>query len=107
MKQHKYDGGGRRVTLWLPEVALKVYDQLENKSAFLQLALKDAVGIMQWAIMKEREPQTYKDTDVKFEDIIGPYNEAFPVDELTEKRNNARAYARDKAKNTGPDSELW
>lgn len=76
-------GAGRRVNVWLPEKQLKVWDQIENKSSFVQAALDDAAGIMAFAVLKRERALQER---ISVDDIIGEYNEKFPLDPLTKQR---------------------
>lgn len=107
MPKLKNYGPGRRVNAWITEKQMPILSQIENQSKFFQLALDNAVGIMAWAIMKERAPHAYYDTE-KIEDVVGEYNEKFPLDPLTKKRyENARTDRSDEADSPRADTELW
>ena len=85
MPKLKNYGKGRRITLWLREPQLKTHDQIENFSAFVQLAVDQAPDIMAWAILHSVDPKKYR-IDKKLEDYVDKFNEKYPQDELTQKR---------------------
>ena len=93
---------GKQANIWLSDKSVKIWEQIENKSAFVNLALEDAVGIMTWAILKKQDPKKYHVTEDPFEEVVGEFNEAFPVDPLTAKRQNKQW-----PKNSPKKPELW
>lgn len=108
-KWKKPTGAGKKVDVYLTRDVLPVYEQIENKSAFFQLALRNAPGIMAWAILKQSKPERYNDDRVKpLEQVIGDFNKAFPLDPLTAKRkqNGARTKPEDERPNPFPDSPI-
>lgn len=69
------------------------------------MALDEAIGIMEWAILKKQDPEKYHIDRAPAEEIIPKFNEDFPLDELTAKRLG-------KTKETWPKNsqnarELW
>lgn len=74
---------GKRVNVWLPDKQLKTWNMIENKSAFVQQALDDAAGIMAYAVLKRERALEER---ITIDDIIGQYNETFPLDPLTKQR---------------------
>lgn len=102
-----YTEKGRRVQAWLKPEQLRTWDQLTNKSAFLQLACDDAAGIMTMEILRKRKPEQYTD-HYKLEDVIDQWNESHPLDELTLARQRVARIRRDNpGGDSGADSELW
>ena len=93
---------GKKVTVYLDSKSLKIYQQLENKSAFFQLALHEAVGVIQWALMKKAQPEKYYDTG-NVEELIPQFNETYPLDPLTQKRKEKDQ----ECENSAPKQELW
>jgi hypothetical protein len=85
MPKLKYKKKGKRVCLWIPGRQLKVASQIDNVSAFLQLALDNAPDIMAWAILNDVDPDTYH-SNHKLEDVVDKFNVKFPQNELTQKR---------------------
>ena len=77
---------GRRVNIWLSGESLRVWNMLDNGSGFVRIALEDAVGIMTWAILKKQDPEKYHTKEVPIEDVLGTFNQEFPLNELTSKR---------------------
>lgn len=88
MPKLKNYGPGKRVNVWIPEAQLKLWEGIENKSGFVQIALNDAVGIMTWAILKKEEPEKYKRPadQIPIQDVLPKFNKAYPLDPLTAKR---------------------
>lgn len=85
MPKLKYKQKGKRVCLWIPGRQLKVASQIDNVSAFLQLALDNAPDIMAWAILSGVDPEVYHSHN-KLEDVIDKFNIKYPQNELTQKR---------------------
>lgn len=106
--KHNYDGdGGRRINIWVPERYLRTLDDIENNSRFFQLALEQCVGIMAWALLKDRQPEKYYDTE-KYEDLIDPFNAKYPLDPLTKKRKDIERIKRENSTNSPRSNrELW
>jgi hypothetical protein len=96
------EGKGKKVVVWLTPDVVDIYHQIENKSAFFQIALREAVGVMTWALMKEAEPEKYYNT-VKLEDVIDDYNVAHPVDPLTKARQEKKNWRESSQKKP----EIW
>lgn len=94
------EGGGKRVTVYLKGRSLDMARQIDNLSAFVQLALDQAPGVMTWAILKERQPEKYYDT-VKLDDVLPEFNEAYPLDPLTAARKQKWQ------QNSAQPRELW
>lgn len=90
---------GKRVSVWLPHESFKMWGMLDNKSKFLQLALRDAIGIMAMDILRHRRPDLYTSPE-KLEDVLEPYNEQNPLNELTKKRQKCN-------ENSPNKPELW
>lgn len=88
-----------RITLSYPRRQKKILKEIENKSQFFQLALDDAAGLMSWALIKKQ--QKLKEPDKLTPELIAEYNDAFPVDELTAKRQNKWP------RNSPKKPELW
>lgn len=93
------------VHVYLTADANAIAVQLENLSKFVQIALSEAVGVMQFALMKEARPDIYYDVN-KFEDLIDEYNAAYPADPLTKARKEKRE-AAEWLKNSQNEPELW
>lgn len=88
MPRKKVYTEGIRVNIWIPKKHRKMWDMIENKSAFVQLCLGDSVGIMTWGILHKRDPDTYTRPVDKNPppNIVQDFNEAFPLDPMTKKR---------------------
>jgi len=97
------DRKGKRVNIWLSGESLVVWEQLENRSGFVRMALQDAVGIMTWAILKKQEPEKYKVQERPIEEVTKEFNQEFPVDQLTAKRLGKEKWQENSAKKP----ELW
>lgn len=84
----KHYKGGVRVNIWIPERYRSIWEQMENGSKFVQIALDDAVGIMTWAILKQTDPEKYvRPVDKKTVEEVAPeFNKRFPHDPITAKR---------------------
>lgn len=107
MPKLKNYGKGKRFNVWIPERQLKLWSEIENHSKFVQIALDQAVGVMTWGLLKDKRPDLYYETR-KTEEVIEPYNKAFPVDPLTQKRvENARTERADTDDSPQPHTELW
>lgn len=94
---------GKRVNIWLSGESLVVWEQLENRSGFVRMALEDAVGIMTWAILRKQDPEKYHVKEKPLEEVIDDYNEQFPLDPLTAKREGKETWP----KNSPSKPELW
>jgi len=107
MAKRKPPTKGKRYTLWVPARLIETIEELDNKSKFLQIALDQCIGIMQFDIMKKRLPEVYKEPkEVEGEKEL--YNQLNPLDDLTKKR---KPYAKTEPTQPRPssdeDSELW
>lgn len=100
MPRLKYKKKGKRVNLWIPDRQMKTAVQIDNLSAFFQLALDAASDIMAWAILQKEDPEKY-DTKRQLEDYIDEFNEKYPQNELTQKRTG------EWHKNSPKKPELW
>lgn len=101
MPRLKYKKKGKRVNLWIPERQMKTAAQIDNLSNFFQIALDNAADIMAWAILKGYDPKTYN-TGRKVEDVIDTFNKKYPLDPLTQKREQ-----KNWPKNSQNRQELW
>lgn len=87
MPKLKNYGPGERRIFWLREKNRKMYNAIENKSEFINIALEAAIDIMAWDILKKMEPDVYKvERKQPVEEIIDDFNKKHPLDELTAKR---------------------
>lgn len=100
MPRLKYKKKGKRVNVWIPERQLKVASQIDNLSNFVQIALDAAPDIMAWAILKDYDPKKYN-TGRQLEDVVDQFNEKYPQNELTQKRQGTWP------KNSKKKQELW
>lgn len=101
MPRLKNYGPGRRVSVWIPEKHLKLWDQLENKSKFVSLCLEEAIGIMTFYNLKKLEPGKYdRVKQPPLEEVLPEFNANYPLDELTKKRKKCH-------ENSPPKPELW
>lgn len=92
---------GKRINIWVPGRQLEVARQIENLSQFIQLALDQAPDIMAWAILHDRHPQKYPIKRKNMEDVVDIFNERYPLDPLTQKRQNKWH------KLSPPKPEIW
>jgi hypothetical protein len=76
---------GKRVNVYIPGRQRETAVQIENLSAFFQIALDNAADIMAWAILRDVKPKTYTPTH-KLENVIDDFNDKYPLDPLTQKR---------------------
>lgn len=79
------NGPGKRVNIYILQRHVETAEQIDNLSAFVQIALDQAADIMAWAMLKEYDPKKYN-TDRKLEDQIDDFNQKYPQDPLTQKR---------------------
>ena len=100
MPRLKYKKKGKRVNVWIPDHQMKTAVQIDNLSSFLQIALDNAADIMAWAILRDVQPQKYN-TGRKIETVIDEFNEKYPQNELTQKRQGTWP------KNSVKKPELW
>ena len=100
MPRLKYKKKGKRVNLWIPSHQMKTAAQIDNLSNFFQIALDNAADIMAWAILRDVQPQKYN-TGRKVEAVIDEFNEKYPQNELTQKRQGTWR------KNSPSKQELW
>lgn len=76
---------GRRINVWVPPAQIERVEEIENVSRFFQLCLDNAGSIMAWAILRGVDPKKYQPMS-EFEDVIDEFNEKYPLDPLTQKR---------------------
>jgi len=96
----KPDVSGKRVNVYIPPGLLEMHGLIENFSAFVQIALEQAPDIMAFAILHEKDPKKYHYRRT-IDEVIDQFNEQYPQDELTQKRNGTWP------KNSQPTQELW
>lgn len=104
MARPKSSSQGIRVNVWIHPRHVKLYEEIENKSGFFNLALDDAVGIMTMGILRKENPEKYTIKTKKPEDFLPEFNEKFPLDELTKKRLGKN---KQWPENLHPTPELW
>lgn len=85
-RKKKPIGKGKIVTIWLDAEHMKLWNDLRNKSAFVQLCLENAAAIMAWDILRKKNPEKYQDHNPPVEESIDEYNALHPLDPLTEQR---------------------
>jgi hypothetical protein len=85
MPRPKPEVSGKRVGIYLPPQSLQIADQIENLSGFVQICLEQAPDIMAWAILNRADPKKYH-ARKKMDEVVEEYNEKFPLDPLTQKR---------------------
>lgn len=68
----------------MPPDVEEIYDSLDNKSAFLRMALKQAAGIITWALMQQQDPEKYALDETPTAEEIAAFNKVFPADKLTQ-----------------------
>jgi hypothetical protein len=100
MPRLKYKKKGKRVNVWIPDRQMKVASQIDNLSNFFQICLDAAPDIMAWAILKDYDPKKYN-TGRQLDDVIDNFNEKYPQNELTQKRQGTWP------KNSEKKQELW
>lgn len=86
MPKLKYRQKKKRVCVSISGQHLKIASQIDNFSAFVQLALDNAADIMAWDILKNVDPEIYHG-NARMEDVIDQFNALHPQNELTQKRN--------------------
>lgn len=92
---------GKRVNIWIPGKQLAIAKQIENLSQFFQLSLDQAPGIMAWAILHDKHPEKYPLNTKKLEDVVDEFNEKYPLDPLTQKRQGKWQQP------SQPKQEIW
>lgn len=102
-KKRKKIGKGRRISAYIPAKLLATWDDIDNKSNFIQIALEDAVGIMTWAIMRENNPEKFHKNDKPIETVLPEFNKKFPLDPLTANRLGKESWP----KTSQSEQELW
>lgn len=75
---------GKRVNIYLPPHSMKIAKEIDNLSAFIQLALENAVGIMAFDIIKQKKGLV--DKRVLTQEQLDRFNADHPLDPLTAKR---------------------
>ena len=75
----------KRVNVYVLGKHVEIINQIENLSAFVQIALEQAPDIMAFAILKGIDPKKY-DTGRTLDEVIDEFNEKYPQNELTQKR---------------------
>lgn len=78
---------GKRVNVWIPAPQIETAVQIENLSSFIQIALDNAADIMTWAILRNVDPKKYN-TGRKLDTVIDDFNAKYPLDPLTQRRQN-------------------
>lgn len=91
---------GKRVNIWIPDKQLKTAVQIDNLSSFFQLCLDNAADIMAWDILKQADPEQYKNQH-ELGDVVGEFNKQNPQNELTQRRQGSWP------KNSPKKQELW
>ena len=94
---------GKRVLIYLPYRYWKMSKDIENLSAFVQLCLDDAAGIMAFNILHQMDPKKYPHTST-MKEVKNTYNETFPLPELVKRRINKETIC---PKNSPSKPELW
>lgn len=85
MARPKPDRSGERRHIYLPPRYLDMADMIENLSGFVQICLDQAPDIMAFAILHKEDPKKFHHRK-KMEDVLDEFNEEFPLDPLTQKR---------------------
>lgn len=104
MARPKNSEQGIRVNIWIHPRHVKLYEEIENKSGFFNLALDDAVGIMTMALLRKADPEKYTIKTKKPADYLPEFNQEFPLDELTKKRLGKN---KKWPENSPPTREAW
>lgn len=85
MGRPKPEAEGKRINVWVRPAHLARHAEIENFSAFIQICLEQAPDIMAFALLHKVDPKKYH-YRAKMEDVIDEFNEAYPLDPLTQKR---------------------
>lgn len=102
MPRLKYKKKGKRVNIWIPHAQLKTASQIENLSKFFQICIDTAPDIMTWAMLHDINPKVYpKTTKTMTKELVDEYNDKYPLDELTLKRQGKWP------RNSQNKPELW
>jgi hypothetical protein len=110
MPRLKDYGKGRRVSVWISERNLKMWDEIENKSKFVGISLDMAIDIMAFAILQKVDPVKYKTPEKDTEKVLTDFNEQYPLDPLTAQRKNKHVKPADRSRssdNLKPNSVLF
>ena len=99
MPKLKNYGPGKRVNIWLPEKHLKIADDIENLSQFVQIALEQAAGIMAVDIIKQEKGLKQP---LPTQEQYDRWNQDHPQNPLTQKRENKCS-----TPTSAPKPELW
>lgn len=75
-----------RANVYIPETHLPIAREIENFSAFVQICLEQAEDIMAFAILHNIDPKKYHHNRYKLENTVEQFNEKYPLDPLTQKR---------------------
>lgn len=100
MPRLKYKKASKRTHIYIPDRQMKTAVQIENLSKFVQIALDNAADIMAWAILRGYDPTKYN-TGRKIEDVVDEFNEKYPLNDLTLKRQGKWP------KNSVTKPDLW
>ena len=76
-----------RANVYIPENLLPLARNIENFSAFVQICLMQAPDIMAYAILHDVDPSKYRLPRNDLKDVVDDFNEKYPLNELTQKRN--------------------
>jgi hypothetical protein len=82
------DRPGYRISVYLDADSGKIAKDIENLSAFVQLSLRQAAGIMAFDIL-QRQRNLPKDEPPTLE-AIAQFNSDYPLNDLTRKRLKKR-----------------
>lgn len=70
----------KRVNIYLRKPQLEVKNQIENYSAFVQIATDNAADIMAWALLRKIDPKKYHSLH-KLPEVIDDFNKKYPKDQ--------------------------
>lgn len=84
MARPKPERSGRRISVWLPPESDDIAKQIDNMSGFVQMALKQASGIMTFDIL-QREKHVAP-SPAPTQEQFDRFNRDNPPDPLTAKR---------------------
>ena len=85
MSKKKNSKKKHRINVYLRDPQIKMASQIDNYSAFVQIATDNAIDIMAWAILKQYNPKKYHIEHDK-KKVIAEFNKKFPKDPLFNKK---------------------
>ena len=73
-----------RVSASIDPKMKKIWDSLDNKSAFVRICLENMPTTLTWHYLKEIAPEHYKDPEVDFDNLRKEFNKYHKVNFLNQ-----------------------